>query len=100
MKGTPPFTCISTVIYTCDKEYWLLGSETLRCRIDGRWDNVKPICVNKGWKYVEYLISIGWTERHCKEMFRIYTRRFMSKPNHKQVAFQSNANQPLAESMG
>ena len=48
MKGSPPFTCISTVIYTCDKEYWLLGPETLRCGIDGRWNNVKPICVNKG----------------------------------------------------
>ena len=52
MEGSPPFTCISTVKYTCNEGYWLLGAGTLRCGIDGRWDNVKPVCIDKSKKNI------------------------------------------------
>ena len=50
MKGTGPFTCVSTVNYTCNDGYWLLGAGVLRCGIDGLWDNGKPLCVDKSKK--------------------------------------------------
>ena len=47
MEGTAPFTCISTVKYTCNDGYWLLGAEVLRCGIDGQRDHAKPLCIDK-----------------------------------------------------
>ena len=44
-EGRGPVTCISTVEYTCNEGYWLLGAEILSCGIDGRWDYVKPLCI-------------------------------------------------------
>ena len=51
MEGDARFTCISTVKYTCNEGYWLLGAETLRCGIDGLWDHGKPVCIDKGKKH-------------------------------------------------
>ena len=53
MEGSPPFTCVSTVKYTCNEGYWLLGAEILRCRTDARWDNPKPVCIDKSKKCVK-----------------------------------------------
>ena len=50
MEGTGPFSCISTVKYTCDDSYWLLGAETLGCTKDGQWDNGKPSCISSSKK--------------------------------------------------
>ena len=52
-EGSPPFTCISSVKYTCNEGYWLLGSETLSCGIDGQWDHGKPVCIDKSKKSIE-----------------------------------------------
>ena len=51
MEGTAPFTCISTLKYTCKEGYWLLGAETLKCRINGQWNHAKPSCIDKSKKY-------------------------------------------------
>ena len=53
MQGSLPFTCISSVKYTCNEGYWLLGADTLRCRIDGQWDHGKPSCIDKSKKKIK-----------------------------------------------
>ena len=57
MEGTGPFTCISTVKYTCNQGYWLLGAEILKCRIDGQWNHGKPSCVDKSKMQTRSLIK-------------------------------------------
>ena len=51
MEGIGPFTCISTVKYTCNQGFWLLGAEVLRCGINGQWNHAKPSCIDKSKKY-------------------------------------------------
>ena len=46
MEGSAPFTCVSTLKYTCNQGYWLLGAVTLKCGIDGQWDHGKPLCID------------------------------------------------------
>ena len=50
MEGSGPFNCISTVKYSCNEGYWLLGAETLRCGIDGLWKQAKPSCIDMSKK--------------------------------------------------
>ena len=52
MEGIGLFTCISTVKYTCNEGYWLLGAETLRCGINGQWNHRKPSCIDKSKKQI------------------------------------------------
>ena len=47
MEGNGPFNCVSTVKYTCNQGYWLLGAEILKCGIDGQWNHGKPSCMDK-----------------------------------------------------
>ena len=55
-EGDAPFTCISTVKYTCNDGFWLLGVDTLRCEIDGQWDYGKPVCIDKSEKHQQTYI--------------------------------------------
>ena len=52
MEGRGPFTCISTVKYMCNEGYWLLGPETLKCKIGGQWNQEKPVCIDNSKKCI------------------------------------------------
>ena len=52
MEGTGPFSCVSTVKYTCNETHWLLGAETLRCGKYGQWDGGIPSCIDNSKKLI------------------------------------------------
>ena len=85
MEGSPPFTCVSMVNYTCNEGYWLLGAETHKCGTDGQWDHAKPMCVDNGKKYmqrVQYIFVLLIPTKNSKQMSVISGgfRTFMCQP--------------------
>ena len=50
--STAPYLCQSSVVYSCDSGYELMGVATISCQLDGEWSDDPPTCQEIGKKYL------------------------------------------------